>query len=168
MSRTNLTYEEFQTVLIDVEAILNSRPLSARSDDPNYGEALTPAYMLIGSSLMALSDETFRNCTNITYLKRWQLVTYLKQQFWQQWVRDCVLSLQNKSKWFKSHKNLEDGSLVIVHEHNIPLQFRLLARVIKMFPGRDGKVRVVDLKTPKGFLRRPIHKIAPLPNDEVD
>ena len=70
MSRANLTYEEFQTVLIDVEDILNSRALSARSDVPNDGEALTPAHMLIGSSLMALPDETFRNCTNISYLKR--------------------------------------------------------------------------------------------------
>ncbi|XP_065372316.1 uncharacterized protein LOC135964147 [Calliphora vicina] len=96
MSQANLTYEEFQTILVEVEAILNSRPLVPRSDDPNDGEALTPAHMLIGSSLMALPDENLDGYKNINYLKRWQLVTYLKQQFWILWVRDYVLNLQQR------------------------------------------------------------------------
>lgn len=163
MSQAHLTYEEFQTVLIEVEAILNSRPIAPRSDDPNDGEALTPAHMLIGSSLMALPDENLEGYKNINYLKRWQLVTYLKQQFWLQWVRDYVLNLQQRCKWLKSCENIKVGELVIVHEDNIPPQHWLLARVVQAIPGRDGKVRVVDLKTSKGVLRRSIHKIAPLP-----
>lgn len=163
MCQANLTYEEFQTILVEVESILNSRPLVPRSDDPNDTEALTPAHLLIGSSLMALPDENLESYKNINYLKRWQIVTYLKQQFWLQWVRDYVLTLQQRCKWFKTAENVQEGTLVIVHEDNIPPQHWLLARVIKAIPGRDGKVRVVDLKTTKGVLRRSIHKIAPLP-----
>ncbi|XP_075157719.1 uncharacterized protein LOC142230985 [Haematobia irritans] len=166
MSQAGLTYEELQTVLIEVEAILNSRPLAPRSDDPNDGEAISPAHLLIGSSLLALPDENIGACPNVNYLKRWQMVTYLKQQFWQQWLRDYVLTLQQKSKWYKTYDSIEEGRLVIVHEDNIPPQHWLLARIVKSIPGRDGKVRVVDLKTTKGIFRRSIHKIAPLPTTE--
>lgn len=167
MSQARLTYKEFQTILIEVEAILNSRPLAPRTDDPNDGEALTPVHLLVGSSLLALPDEHFENI-KVNYLKRFQMVTYLKQQFWQHWVRDYVLSLQQKSKWYKTFDNIEEGRLVIVHEDNIPPQHWILARVINAIPGRDGKVRVVDIKTNKGVLRRSIHKIAPLPFDETN
>ncbi|XP_065355117.1 uncharacterized protein LOC135949468 [Calliphora vicina] len=168
MSKSGVTYEEFQTILIEVEAILNSRPLTPRSDDPNDGEALTPAHMIIGSSLLSLPDENLIDCKNLNYLKRWQLVTYLKQQFWMQWLRDYVLNLQQKSKWFKPCANIEEGRLVIVHEDNLPPQHWVLARVVKAIPGRDGKIRVVDVKTSKGIYRRAIQKIAPLPLDEDD
>ena len=83
MLQANLTYEEFETVPINVEAILNSRPLVPRPDDPNNGDALTPAHLLIGSSLFTLPEEKLNNY-NINYLKRLQLVTYLKQQFYLQ------------------------------------------------------------------------------------
>ena len=122
MSQANLTYEEFQTILVEVEAILNSRPLAPTSDDPNDGEALTPVHLLIGSSLLALPDENLKHHNNINYLKRWQLVTYLKKQFWLQWVRDYVLSLQQKCKWFQSRENVKEGALVIIHEDNTPPQ----------------------------------------------
>ncbi|XP_017466341.1 PREDICTED: uncharacterized protein LOC108359150 [Rhagoletis zephyria] len=48
-----LTFEELATVLVDVEAIMNSRPLVGATDDPNDAEAKTPAHLLIGDSLMA-------------------------------------------------------------------------------------------------------------------
>ena len=84
MSNAGVTYEELLTILIEVEAILNSRPLAPRSDDPNDGETITPAHMLIGSSWLALPDEPMETAKNISYLKHWQIVTYLKQQFWSQ------------------------------------------------------------------------------------
>lgn len=165
MSQGRLIYEELQTILIEVEAILNSRPLAARSDDPNDAEALTPAHLLVGSSLLTLPDHRITNA-NVKYLQHWQMVTFLKQQFWQQWVRNYVLDLQQKSKWFKTFDKIVEGRLVIIHEDNIPPQQWLLGRVVKAIPGRDAKIRFVDIKTSKGMFRRSIHKIAPLPIDD--
>ncbi|XP_075154313.1 uncharacterized protein LOC142227952 [Haematobia irritans] len=168
ISQAHLTLEELQTVLVEVESILNSRPIAAKSDDPNDGEALTPAHMIIGSSFLSLPEESFEHHLNCNYLKRYQMVAFLKQQFWRLWSRDYVLSLQEKSKWYKSESNLKIGSLVIVHEDNTPPQRWILARVIQLFPGRDGKVRVVEVKTKNGILKRAVHKIAVLPSGEYD
>ena len=79
MSKAGITYEEFQTILIEIEAILNSQPLPPRSDDPNDIEALSPAHMPIGSSLLSLPYENLIQYKNINYLKCFQLITYLKQ-----------------------------------------------------------------------------------------
>ena len=77
------------------------------------------------------------------------------------------MGLQQKCKWFKSRENVKEGALVIIHSDNTPPQQWVLARMIKSFPGSDGKVRVVELKTSEGILRHSIHKIASLPN-EID
>ncbi|XP_073827826.1 uncharacterized protein [Musca autumnalis] len=101
--------------------------------------------------------------TKPSLLTRWQRISFLKQQFWNMWSRDYLLSLQQRSKWFKEEENVKEGQLVVIHEDNTPPQQWLLARVTKPIPGRDGKIRVVELRTKNGSCCRPIHKIAPLP-----
>ncbi|XP_077262511.1 uncharacterized protein LOC143897575 [Temnothorax americanus] len=53
-----LTFEELYTLLAQVEALLNSRPLTPMSSDPNDLIPLTPAYFLIGRTLTAPPDPT--------------------------------------------------------------------------------------------------------------
>ncbi|XP_037828868.1 uncharacterized protein LOC119616534 [Lucilia sericata] len=163
LAQARLTFEELQTLIVEIEAILNSRPIAPMSDDPNDGEALTPGHLLIGSSLVSIPQETF-DSSKLSALNRWQQISYLKNQFWQLWSRDYLLSLQQRSKWSKTQPNINIGQLVIIHEDNTPPQNWLLARVTKTIFGTDGHVRVVELKSANGFCRRPIHKVAPLPN----
>ena len=69
-----LTLEELQTVMIEAEAILNSRPICQLYDDPNDGGALMPAHLLIGSSLLATPNQSF-DCTKMmSYFTRYQRV----------------------------------------------------------------------------------------------
>ncbi|XP_036329997.1 uncharacterized protein LOC118742143 [Rhagoletis pomonella] len=103
IANAHLTFEELQTFFIEVEAILNSRPIAPMTDDPNDAEAVTPAHFLIGSTLTPAPEETlYSNSDNsekkMSYLNRWLKVAYLKQQFWSLWERDYVHSLQQRAK----------------------------------------------------------------------
>ena len=144
-----------------VRKVVNSRPLTASTNDPNDGEAITPAHLLIGTSLQALPDQTVSEGTST--LTQYQRITYLKQRLWDLWRRDYLHELQLRSKWLKAESNVCVGQLVLVHEDNLPPQQWQLARITSAIPGSDGRVRVVDLKINNGTLRRPIHKVAPLP-----
>lgn len=51
-----LTFKELTSLLTQVQAILNSRPLEPLSDDPEDVSALTPGHFLVGSALTTLSE----------------------------------------------------------------------------------------------------------------
>lgn len=58
LGESTLTYEEMATLLTQVEACLNSRPLQALTDDPEDTAALTPGHFLIGSAINAVPEPT--------------------------------------------------------------------------------------------------------------
>ena len=57
ISGARLTYEELLTVVIEVEMILNCRPLSFVSSE-DFEEPLTPSHLLCGRRMMSLPDNS--------------------------------------------------------------------------------------------------------------
>ena len=57
MVHAKLTYDELLTVLTEVEAIINSRPLSCVSSE-DLDEPLTSSHMLCGCRILSLPDGT--------------------------------------------------------------------------------------------------------------
>ncbi|KAL7725242.1 hypothetical protein ACLKA6_015879 [Drosophila palustris] len=110
----NLTPDELSTHLVDVEALLNSRPLVADTSDPNDGEVITPGHLLIGQPLLELPHgSTQGECSSKpvpAYLKRWRQLSELKLLFWRKWSRDYLLSLQQRVQWSKGEANLVEGA----------------------------------------------------------
>ncbi|XP_037930561.1 uncharacterized protein LOC119665393 [Teleopsis dalmanni] len=158
---TKLTFEELSTVTTEIEAILNSRPLTPLSPDPSDYEALTPAHFLIGCSLKALPERT--EFANTNMLDKWSLIIGLKQSFWKRWSHEYINELQMRTKWTCEIPNIMPNAMVLIHEDNVPPLHWQLGRVLKVIPGKDEHVRVVDVRTSKGIIRRPIHKLAILP-----
>ncbi|KAL7724925.1 hypothetical protein ACLKA6_007529 [Drosophila palustris] len=156
------TFEELVTITAEVEAILNSRPLTPLSSDPRDLGALTPWHFLTGDSLRALPEQEI-NDEQLKSLDSWRLLSGIKQNFWRRWLADYFNELHIRSKWTKSTPSISIGDMVLIHEDNVPSQKWIMGRITATVPGRDQRVRVVDVRTNKGIIRRPIHKLALLP-----
>ena len=162
ISNTLLSFEEFYTVLTDIEACLNSRPLTEISSDPSDLQPLTPGHFLIGAPLQSLPEQDFLD-QNIPPLKRWTLLKKLSQSFWQRWSTEYVSRLQGRCKWKTNSQNLKIGELVLLKNLQLsPLKWPL-ARVCETHPGKDTLVRVVTLKTKNGLSKHSITQLVRLP-----
>ncbi|GFX27057.1 integrase catalytic domain-containing protein [Trichonephila clavipes] len=158
---TSLTFEELSTLSSQIEACLNSRPLCVLSSSPDDRCVLTPGHFLIGKALTAIPQPTVPD--DLRHCDLWRLLTRMTQHFWNRWSSEYLTLLQSRSKWRIVQKNLDIGDLVLIkHDNSPPLQWKL-GKVTETFPGKDGKVRVVKVKTQTSELVRPIAKRCPLP-----
>ncbi|XP_065362001.1 uncharacterized protein LOC135955575 [Calliphora vicina] len=130
------TFEEFATVLARIEGVLNSRPISAVSEDPSDITALTPGHFLRGAPLMAIPEQ---DCSNMSVLNRWEKLKAI-HQFAQRWKTDYLKSQHKRYKWKTSCKNMQIGDLVIVMDELLPPHEWNLGRIEKTFSGSDGNV----------------------------
>lgn len=165
MGNTHLSFEEFSTLLAQVEAILNSRPLCPMSSSPTDLLSLTPGHFLLGRPLNALPSPALEDLKQ-TSLNRYARLEQIRQHFWRRWQTEFISELQQKTKWKVSKVTLNVGDMVLIHEdNNPPLNWRL-GRVERLYPGSDGIPRVADLHTTKGSIRRPLVRLCRLPNDD--
>ncbi|XP_008547925.1 uncharacterized protein LOC103571516 [Microplitis demolitor] len=86
-----LTYEYFSTFLTQVEALLNSRPLSGLTDDPRDISALTPGHFIQGAPLNTVSEPNLTNVP-ISRLSHYQRIQERLQYFRQRWSAECPQS----------------------------------------------------------------------------
>ena len=160
-----LNFEELTTTLAQIEACLNSRPLTPMPNPEEGIEALTPGHFLIGAPLEALPDppDSYRP---IPLLRRWHLCQTLTRHFWKRWSAEYLNLLQNFARWRRSTSNLKVGDIVCVRGEQFSPTKWPLARIQEVMPGDDGLVRVVTIRTSKGVYKRPVTKIVPLLHDE--
>ncbi|XP_043262458.1 uncharacterized protein LOC122403168 [Colletes gigas] len=156
------TFEKFNTLITEIESILNSRPLTPISSDPNDLLVLTPGHFLIGDSLTCVRERDFRD-TSTNRLSSWQQIQKVKQHFWTRWHREYLNELTTRSKWTSSSPTIKKGTIVLLREDNVPSMQWPLGRVVKAHPGADGIVRVATVKTATTVLERNVRKLVPLP-----
>lgn len=156
-----------RTLLTQVEACLNSRPIIPLSDDPGDLDALTPAHFLIGGSLQSLPEPDFHDVST-NRLHHWQLTQQKVQQFWKRWSREYLCQLQSRTKRWRPPVKIEVGKLVVVQDENQPPMRWKLGRIETTHPGGDGVVRVVTLRTATGLLKRPVEKLCILPVNQSE
>ncbi|XP_059221563.1 uncharacterized protein LOC131996129 [Stomoxys calcitrans] len=153
------TFEEFSTLLVRIEAVLNSRPLSPMTDDPLDVLALTPGHFLRGSPLVAAPESV---SDGITYSDRWERLKAQQHEFAQRWKTEYLQELQRRYKWQTPQDNLQPNQLVVIKDDQLPPCEWRLGRIKAVHCGSDGLVRVVDVRTANGTITRDITKICPL------
>ncbi|KAJ2939053.1 hypothetical protein O0L34_g10242 [Tuta absoluta] len=149
------------TLLAEVEALVNSRPITHVSNDPNYPEALTPNHFLIGDSSTGPDFGKYDN-SDLYLRKMWRVSQRLADMFWSRWLKEYLPTLLPRQKWTQESRSLQVGDYVILVEPNIDRGYWRHGVVSETHAGRDGRVRIVDVRTRTGVLRRPVTRVAPL------
>ncbi|XP_059062673.1 uncharacterized protein LOC131855416 [Achroia grisella] len=156
-----LSFEEMITVLTQVEAIMNTRPLCRTlSNDPSEPLALTPAHFLNFTPLKYLPAAEIADSSLIS---RHALLDRLVQTFWKRWRAEYLHTLQSREKWNTPVNQMTVGTVVIVRTENAPPLHWPLGVIEEVFPASDGVIRVVRVKTATGSYLRPVVRLCPLP-----
>lgn len=157
-----LTNEELGTLLCQIEACLNSRPISPMTNDPEDFTPLTPGHFLTGALLLAVPEPSLLEI-NPNRLSRWRLVRQMIEQFWKRWATEYLHTLQQRHKWSEATPEIEPNDLVLLRNDSLPPAKWQLARVLTCHPGVDGHTRVVTIKTAQSEYKRPITQLCLLP-----
>ncbi len=171
-----LTLIQLQTVLKEIEAVVNSRPLVYVDDDVNSNIPLTPGHFLslnprtISPALPSDQDEDYRpyDSNSERLLNMWRKGQKLLDQFWTLWRDEYLASLRERtqhslrSSRVKSPFTAQIGDVVLIKD-NLPRGCWKTGRIVELIVSRDGNIRSVKVRLPSGkVLGRPLNLIYPI------
>ncbi|XP_017470549.1 PREDICTED: uncharacterized protein LOC108362189 [Rhagoletis zephyria] len=151
--------EVLQSLLIEAENLINSRPLTHIPVESMDADPLTPNHFLLGCPNFVQTSAVPENgCLR----KKWHVVQQLKQTFWKRWVLEYLPTLTRRTKWFRRVDPIKIGDVVLICDENESRGQWKRGIVVEAFVAADGQVRSALVKTTQGTLRRPASKLAVL------
>jgi hypothetical protein len=176
LGTAQLTYEELLTATVEVEMILNSRPLSYVSTE-DLEEALTPSHLLTGRRLLSLPEPNYNeddpdfdiNLDTDSLTRRMRHLSNVMNHFWSRWRNEYLMELREYHRVEKRHggETVSLGDIVVVHEESRPRGLWRLGKVEGLISGADGQTRgaVVKVLSRNGrstTIKRPVQRLYPL------
>ena len=179
LGRKYFTLEQLATLLAEIEAVLNSRPLTYVYEDFQSGFTLTPSHFLVANRKLGLPSTEDGYCADEDYQPKrntaTQLLTAWKKGqkyldlFWKVWRGEYLLSLrENLPIHHKNSKRLTSmvpnvDDVVLIKDDNIPRCSWKLGKIQKLIPGHDNQIRSADILLPNGgVITRAICHLYPL------
>ena len=159
-----LTDESLHTLLCEVEAVMNSRPLTHVSSDHRDPSPLTPNDLLLLKSTTAVPAYVTRG-DDLYSRKRWRQASYLADVFWHRWKKEYVSLLQQRQVRMRSSKNLKVGDVVLLADDSVPRSEWPLGRIVHVRTSDDGLVRSASLVSKGKTVTRPVSKLVLLIDD---
>jgi hypothetical protein len=173
VGRASLSFEEMRTVLIEIEATLNNRPLTYLYDDEQgISYPLTPSSLIYGRTIATTpNDRQFEiSSTHQSLTRRQKYHKRLLNEFTNQWRKEYLQSLRESSRASKGPVDnmIDVGDMVVLKNDKSARVLWKLAKVEELIRSRDNvvraaKVRVVNSDEGRSIvLRRPIQHLIPL------
>jgi len=159
LGRKKLNYVQLETCLCEVEAVMNSRPLTYVTEDQDDLIPLTPAMFIQDIRETSFPEDEALGAVGLRLafvgLKK------MRKEIGDRFRKEYLALLVQRGK--EAQLNLlQVGDVMLVGADNKKRQEWVMARVIELCPGKDGKVRVAKVKTPDGILLRPLQRLYPL------
>lgn len=165
------TFGQYLTLLAQIEAILNSRPLYTITDDPTDSPVITPAHFIIGEPLIMPPPISSPPKTDFSLQRVRRERQRMVESFWHSWSADYVTSLLPRKKWTKVQVETKIGQLVLVKDDNLPPAQWQMGKIVELLPSKsDENSRSVVIQMPNGRkFTRAVQKICILPTEaEMD
>jgi hypothetical protein len=165
LGRSQVPEEALNTVLVTIEAAINSRPIV---QDEDGSGALTPAHFLVGERLTAIPTGPEPE-TNGSLTKEFRMRQRLADELWRRWQREYLTTLRSfhEVRQQQVPTKLRVGDVALLQEEVRPRHMWKRARIEQIIEGRDEKIRTVVLCTPEGNkITRPIQLVIPLEVDQ--
>ena len=152
---------ELETILVEVESCINSRPLTFVSDESDFTHYLTPSHFILGRNVTSKSSINVKphSVTSEDLCNRERMRNKRLEHFWEVWRKDYIANLSSVVKGFNQKCEIDVGSIVLVREDNMPRLQWPIGVVVNVYLGRDGLIRSDDVKTRKGVFNRSIQTL---------
>ena len=151
-----LSYVEFNTILLEIESLINARPITWDYDDPNEPGPIAPSDLLHGRPFrqfppmheVKVDGKLPQMCKGrLRYLEK------LKTHWWDAWQNEYLKELQVKhSQRHVGNKSREAkaGDVVLIRNKCVPRGQWKLGIISEVKPGPDNVVRTakVELVSP--------------------
>lgn len=144
----NLTHEVLVTLMAEVAAIMNGRPLVPVSSDPLQPDLLTPNALLTQKICSVPAPPGDFDPKDL-YRKQWKQVQSLANSFWKRWREEYLATLQPRRKWQADQPNLAIGDVVLLKDTQVQRNEWPTGLIVNTYPGRDNRVRKVDVRVIK-------------------
>nr|XP_057925810.1 uncharacterized protein LOC131127691 [Doryrhamphus excisus] len=154
--------EVLMTVLIEIEGILNSRPLGYVSSDLADPDPVTPNCLLMGRPDSSLPQVIYP-ATELLSRKRWRHSQILADHFWKHYIQHFLPTLQARQKWKTESDDITVGTVVLIVDQQAPRALWQIGTVKTVIPGADGRVRTAVIRVKDRTYTRPVVRLVKLP-----
>ena len=163
LGRQSLCRQELLTLLQEVEACVNSRPLTCVGDGLDSCRALTPNHFLIGRTAHKekIDLPSIPSPLDAQQLsKLFEGHSDMLASFWFSWSEDYLKNLP-PFRGQASETEIKVGTVVLIEDEGPRIGWPL-GVIETVYPGKDGLVRKVDVKTARGTFSRSVQRLRKL------
>ena len=175
LGRSTLSFDQLNTLLVEVEGVVNSKPLTYVEDDTSgISYVLTPSHLIYGRKISSAPNDSHFEVisTNDTLTKRARQQKHLLTQFVRQWRKEYLTSLRENHQY--EHKSREStgsrialGDVVVIKDDQTKRAFWKPGIVEEVYRGagdhvRAAKVRVGHSERRSQVIRRSIKHLYPI------
>ncbi|XP_065058573.1 uncharacterized protein LOC135686298 [Rhopilema esculentum] len=153
LGRSKLSFREVEKMLIQVEGLMNNRPLTYQTDELE-SEPLTPNRTIFGYALPTIANDA--NDANeemsddeessARVNKRLKYVSTIKAHLWKRWTREYLQGLKEYQRQADRKSRVpEIGEIVLIVDSTIQRRHWRMAKIVDHIKSRDRMIRAVKL-----------------------
>ena len=144
---TSLNHDALCILMAEVEAILNSRPLTVELlSDGNSANPISPSNLLSMNSKVIMPPPVEFSRPDIYCCKRWRRVQHIAEEFWSRWRKEFLVKLQGRERWSINRRNFQVGDIVLLKDDFHHRNHWPVACIMETFSDKNGNVRNMRLK----------------------